>query len=488
MTASVARISSALRIGSTAALFVTVLGLCAGVAVAGTATRLGMLPTALALALAAVGTLVSVRWPLLPLFAFVVLIPIENFLVIDGLGTISRFAGILFAITYGVPRAGRLVFAAMPPGAWAYVAWGVLSIVWAHDASTAWGELQTLLQFMVMAVLVADLVVQRPTVVRPLLWAYSVSAATAALLGIGSFVTSGSVDGRAEAIASQGPAQFAVVLLPAAVFGLYEVINARQRLFGGAIAMLTIAGIVVSGTRGAWLALAVVVGLFIIPRLRPRRQLAAIVTVVVVLFLTLQLPGVANLVDERAATAASSGGAGRTDIWQVGMTIYWTSPVVGVGYANFGVAYTRDMIIAADVAYAGARKEGRGSHNLIVGTLAELGVIGLVLLATFLLPLVLRPGWGPEAATVQAALASLLTSALFLDILSNRKQVWLIIGFAAGLRYLAKISPDEGNRPGHTRSGSTPQVPVGRRPSSAAAGRLEPPSQRVGPRPASKRA
>ncbi len=63
-----------------------------------------------------------------------------------------------------------------------------------------------------------------------------------------------------------------------------------------------------------------------------------------------------------------------------------------------------------------------------------------MLLATFLLPLVLRPGWGPEAATVQAALASLLTSALFLDILSNRKQVWLFIGFAAGLRYLARAS------------------------------------------------
>lgn len=458
MTASVARISSALRVGSTAAWFATVLVLCAGVAVAGTATRLGMLPTALALALAAVGTLVSVRWPLLPLIAFAVLIPLEDFLVIDGLGTISRLVGILFAVTYGVPRAGRLVFAAMPLGAWAYVAWAVLSLFWAYDANTAWGALPTLLQFMLMAVLVADLVVQRPTVVRPLLWAYSVSAATAALLAIGSFVTSGSADGRAEAIASQGPAQFAAVLLPAAVFGLYEVINARQRLFGGAIAMLTIAGIVVSGTRGAWLALAVVVGLFIIPRLRPRRQLAAIVTVVVVLFLTLQLPGVANLVDERAATAASSGGAGRTDIWQVGVTIYWTSPVVGVGYANFGVAYTRDMIIAADVAYAGARKEGRGSHSLIVGTLAELGLIGLVLLATFLLPLVLRPGWGPEAATVQAALASLLTSALFLDILSNRKQVWLFIAFAAGLRYLAKRSRMRSTAPDGSSADGLPRV------------------------------
>ena len=39
---------------------------------------------------------------------------------------------------------------------------------------------------------------------------------------------------------------------------------------------------------------------------------------------------------------------------------------------------------------------------------------------------------------VQAALASLLVVALFLDVLSNRKQVWLIIGFAAGLSYLAR--------------------------------------------------
>ena len=284
-------------------------------------------------------------------------------MIIDGLGTISRLVGILFAVTYGVPRAGRLVFAAMPLGAWAYVAWAVVSLVWAYDANTAWGQVLTLFQLMLIAVLVADLVVQRPTVVRPLLWAYSVSAATTALIGIGSFVTSGSVDVRAAAIESQSPAQFAAVLLPAAVFGLYEVINDRQRLLGGAIAMLTIAGVVVSGTRSAWLALAVVAGLLVIPRLQPRRQIAAIATIVVVLSLTLQLPGVASLVDERAATATSSGGAGRTDIWAVGVTIYWTAPVVGVGYANFPVAYTDDAISASDVANSTARREGRGPHN-----------------------------------------------------------------------------------------------------------------------------
>jgi hypothetical protein len=82
--------------------------------------------------------------------------------------------------------------------------------------------------------------------------------------------------------------------------------------------------------------------------------------------------------------------------------------------------------------------EGRGPHNLVIATIVELGPLGMLLLALFLGPLVLRRGWGPDAATVQAALASLLTLALFLDILSNRKQVWLVIGLAAGLAYLAR--------------------------------------------------
>ena len=83
-------------------------------------------------------------------------------------------------------------------------------------------------------------------------------------------------------------------------------------------------------------------------------------------------------------------------------------------------------------------KVGNAPHNLLVGTAVELGPFGLILLALFLGPLILRRGWGPEAATVQAALASLMVVALFLDILSNRKQVWLVIGLAAGLGYLAR--------------------------------------------------
>jgi O-antigen ligase len=85
---------------------------------------------------------------------------------------------------------------------------------------------------------------------------------------------------------------------------------------------------------------------------------------------------------------------------------------------------------------------GRGPHNIVLGTTGELGVIGIVMLAMFLGPLVLRAGWGPYGPVVQAILASLMVSALFMDILSNRKQVWLVIGLAAGLTYLRRHLPE----------------------------------------------
>ena len=110
----------------------------------------------------------------------------------------------------------------------------------------------------------------------------------------------------------------------------------------------------------------------------------------------------------------------------------------GVGFANFSVAYTQDAVRASDVR-TWDYLQSFGPHNLVIGTMIELGPIGLLLLALFVLPLILRRGWGPDAQMIQAALASLFVLALFLDILSNRKQVWLILGLAGGLAYLRRV-------------------------------------------------
>ena len=96
---------------------------------------------------------------------------------------------------------------------------------------------------------------------------------------------------------------------------------------------------------------------------------------------------------------------------------------------------------------------GRAPHNILIGTLGELGPIGVILLLAFFVPLVFRRGWGPDGAVVQAGLASLMASAFFLDVL-GRKEVWLFVGLACGLAYLARHGPIPGS--GSTASSRGP--------------------------------
>ena len=394
----------------------------------------------LAIVAALLAFMVSLRWPMLPLFALVFLIPLEEAVVIQGVGTLSRYAAIMFIVAYGIPRIGRLTIRAMPVAGWGYVAWALFSATWALDASVAWIEVPVLVLLFAVAVMVATVTVDRPTIVRPLLWTYSLAAAATALVGVVLSVLSGGPTGpedRIAAIQDQNPAYYAAILLPALIFVLSELLNGRHVVLSGSIALLCTIAIVVSGTRGAWLSAVVVFILFLLPRLTQTRRIAAILVAAMLVLATLQVPGVATLVGERADLALSSGGSGRTDIWSVGLRIFESSPVQGVGLSNFPVAFTPDLVRATPVEITNpATLVNRAPHNIVIGTLGELGLIGLALLAMFLVPISLRRGWGPDATAVQAGLASLLILALFLDVL-NRKEVWLFVGFACGLSYLA---------------------------------------------------
>jgi O-antigen ligase len=449
VNAAVSRIDGVLHLGPRVAWALVLIGFVGLAGMVAAATRIQMLPLGLLGAVGALVVAVTFRWPILGRAAFAALIPIEGVLLIEGVGTLSRFAGILFAVTYGVPRMGRLAFGAMPTAGWALLAWTIVSVGWAIDPGIAAGQLFTLIQLFVIALLIADYVVHEPGIVRPILWVYSLSAAVTSVIGIVSY---GGADARSAALEGQNPAQFAAVLLPALVFGAYEMFNRERRLLGGAIAFITTVGLLVSGTRGAWLAALVVLPIFVLPNLTPRRRIAFIAGIVVLGVLALQVPGIAAMSVERIETALSSGGAGRTDIWAVGATIYAANPVLGVGYANFPVAYTPDVVRATGVLFY--THSGAAPHNLVVGTIVELGPVGLLLVGLFLGPLLVRRGWGPEGSTIQASLAALLVLSLFLDMLANHKELWLVIGLAAGLAFRARAAI------GAKASGGSGAIPV----------------------------
>lgn len=415
---------------------------------------------------------VSFRWPLLPLFAYAMLIPIEEVVVLGDLGTLSRLAAILFILAYGLPRLRRLRIEAMPIAAWGYVAWAVLSIGWAVDRKVAIAEVPILISLFLTAVVVAAAVVERPSIVRPLLWAYSLSAAVTAVVGLAKYFSGGTPTGtndRVAALQGQSVAYFAAYLLPALIFCIFELVENRRVIVSAAIALASAAAILVSGTRAAWLSVGLVVATLVLPRIRPGRRIAAVGIALALGVIALQIPGLSKVVLERAAIAVSSGGAGRTDIWTVGLTIYETAPLSGVGIGNFPVAYTPELVRQSNVGvYSANNPAGRAPHNIVIGTLGELGPIGFGLLILTILPLVFRRGWGPDAAVVQAALAGLMAMSFFLDLL-NRKQLWLLIGLAAGLTYLVH------HRHVVQRAARTVRRPARKRKFSGIAGGDEPP-------------
>ncbi|HEY7130832.1 MAG TPA: O-antigen ligase family protein [Candidatus Limnocylindrales bacterium] len=404
-------------------------------AVVSVATALGGLQLVAALAAGAL-VLAIVRDPRVYLFAYVILIPFDGSGSLANAATLSRFAGLAFALTYLIQRRGSLRVDLMGIFGWAFVAFASLSILWSIDRSTSVPEVLTLVQLFVISLMIADMISEHPDIARPLALVYAGSATAIGLVGIITWLTARStlIAGRAEAFEGQDPAQFTAILVPA--FFVFAWVSLRRPrpipIIGTAICTVAI---IVSGTRSAWIAVAIVLAVVLVPRLS-RRGIAtfAVAAVVGGLFL-LVIPGTSDLIIDRLDTAVSSGGTGRTDIWTIALHVWGNSPIAGVGYGAFPAAITPEAIRAVNLPTAdtGFLTPPVGSHSILFGTLIELGVIGVLLLAGFFWT-VLRPGQGGGdiAEVARMVVLAMLLQAFFLDVL-GRKQVWLFVAIALGL-------------------------------------------------------
>ncbi len=205
-----ARVGQALRVGPDG-LVIAACGLIGVAGVAALATRQGLL-TILFGAAASVSPLVGARWPLLPSPCS----PRSS----DRGGSWSSpgsgpqpVAGILFAVTYAVPRLGHLRLGAMRRQL-GVVAWPRERRL-GHRRGNGLGEIMTLLQLFVIAVFVADsLSIDPDGSVDP---GCTASAAATALIGIQTYVVSGYMTETRAAALQPEPGPFAAVLLPALV-------------------------------------------------------------------------------------------------------------------------------------------------------------------------------------------------------------------------------------------------------------------------------
>jgi O-antigen ligase len=265
-----------------------------------------------------------------------------------------------------------------------FVAWTAMSASWAAQPLKALVDAGQRLEFTVLGVaLVAALPLNGRHIRRTLVG--FVIGATA--LGLTTIVV-GFAEHRFIGVYPLGVHKNAAGSLLS--YGLLTAVGLRltapaearsRRLAAGGLVTLT--GLVFTGSRGAWVGTLVAVAAMVVLRRRHLLWPVASITVVAVLLFLLVLPP--DALAERAGFDERYSTAGvRADTWEDGVRTIAAHPVLGIGAGNF-IARIDGKAFQAD------------PNNVVLLTWAETGLPGLLLLL-WLVMASIRLGWGNAVA------------------------------------------------------------------------------------------
>ncbi len=440
------------RVNSIALACIAGLGLLA----AYTSTRLSGTKTGLALALGTtIGPIllyVAVTAPLVfPFGLYAMLTPFDNILDFSSFGTITRIVGLasggalLFYMLrnkrFGDPHRNMVFWLLL------YL-WMAMSAMWAVDSQNSIAMLNTALQLLALYVILAMLRVDLRGLGIVLGWVL-LGGLFAAVYGLYMYHSGAGVFGQRLWIhtdtSAWNPDQFAAALLLPIGIALYAALWGRgffMRAISCLVLVVMVSALFVSGARGPTLAL---LALVLYVMLRDHRRVKLLLLSAPLAIAALAISGSSFL--QRWNNAATSGGAGRIEIWKVGVAAFQQNWLFGAGYNNFMQAYDKAFIHVYQPLFA---NWGRAPHNILLGTAVELGVIGLVLL--------LLAWWGqfrllssispndvrfPLRTALEGVLIALFICGMFADIMIQ-KYVWLAFMIVA-LTYNAapQLTPEK---------------------------------------------
>jgi O-antigen ligase len=371
-----------------------------------------------------------------------------------GAGLVLALAWFANATARGAYRRDR--FAAISPGAaWmlaGLVALAAASVAWAGSPGAAMAATTRYALNAVLFVIVTSVVRTR----RDFVWVVAAFVAGAgASAGYGIIVPPSAAGAGVERVTGTlgDPNEFAAVLVSALPLALALAAGERQsprmRALSLGAAILSVAGIALSLSRGGLVALAVmlVAGVMVAGRWR---------AIVAAIGLFVALAGVgyflfAAPVAARERVSSSEGGTGRTDLWRVGWRMVEDRPLLGVGAGNYATASIRYLLRPGQLSRSDLiASTPKVAHNTYLHVLAELGVLGALAflgLIGFALASGLRAARAFERhqdASMEmlsrawlVALAGVLAADLFLSA-EFSKQLWVLLALGPCLLAMAR--------------------------------------------------
>lgn len=383
----------------------------------------------------------------LGLFAF--LVPFDSVSVLghSDVGATLTFVagGIAAALLLAVGLAGRR-FKAPPRSAFwwtALILWGAATSLWALDSDLSLSRLPTAFSLLVLFLITVSLRITR----TELMWtvvAAVIGGVCAALYATSSYYGGTSFESgmRGSLIVggrSTDPNYFAASLLLPISMAVGVFLSVRSwtaKAFSLIAAATMVFAVLLTMSRGALLSLVVIVLIYCY-RLRVNWRVLVIPAVFAVLLALMP-----NFFFARLAGSGADEGAGRLEIWRVGLVLVQNYGLLGAGLDNFPVGYQQFSGMAKVFPYQGY---ARGAHNTYLNMMVESGVVGMMLFlgglgaqfraarkraaaaASLLPPLV----------SFEAACWGVITAGIFLDLFW-----WKLFWFAWMLLALASHSVD----------------------------------------------
>src|SRR5579862_253174 len=309
---------------------------------------------------------------------FALLVPFDQVLVLGKSDfTISWFTGAFAGATLVLHGAmtHRFRTPARSEFYWAaFIFWTVASLTWSIDPATGMKRLPSVVALFGVYIVAANFQITRQELSRVLLLAVAGGTVAASII-IFQFGHNIPFEGRGS-LAVNGteanPNELAASLILPASLALCGLLARGSRLKRGALmAVLVViaSSIFLSMSRGSLLALAAAL-LFCMFRVGVNKRLMlALVLGAPLLFLS-------SLFYQRLEESLTGRGTGRYDIWLAGAQIVKDHPIIGVGLANFPVAYAK---VAGYAHVFPSHGYVREAHDAYLQVCAETGIIGLIL-------------------------------------------------------------------------------------------------------------
>ena len=392
----------------------------------------------LAAALAPIAIYSMVRAPLLfPFCAYILILPFDSLSSLGSGGTLTKLVGMLTAAALFLRVVRRGLTMKIPA---AVIGWGLLlfwmgiSIIWALDLSDATYYFQQYASLIALFFLLSVVTVTRlelNAILASTLLAGVVSAGYDAYLYHSGQSLVAANAGVTRVLIVVGDAQIdpnalaSALVLPTAIaiFWLFNSSHAVVRVTMIPALAILLLGFSASGSRGGFIQLGVFF-CYLIVRSRHRIWLGVLMLTAIATTLAAN-PGL----PARFADAQQDGGAGRRDIWNIGIHAlrhYWFA---GAGVGNFANAFDREYINVYSHYVLGWHWV---SHNVPLQIATELGLIGFIVFAVAvylqfraLRSVAVGDGAGVELRIVlEGAFLGVMTSGLSISNL-NLKYVWL---------------------------------------------------------------